>query len=208
MIIIFSPIKIQIQVHKQGKNDEVIIDFWFLYQLFHLRKMIPMIAIESIHEGTKFKTETKVSMVSELEPKKDRLTPEKVTHWNKQYHRFLKHVTDFYEVMKRFLSHVHIDKLYWQSQVGTGEAMETGLLTGVVWSIKGSILGIISKYIILTKDPILVVEPNFQQRVFRTNFECIISFRLGHVILTGIRIILKFLKGGGKRWLENIPFRA
>ncbi len=196
-LIILSEVKIKIDVIKRKKDDYIHLHFWFLYRLIHIQKKIPMIIAESPHEGIKQESKSK-AYIGTKDVKNDRLTPKKIVENIKQFRQIVKQVKDFYKIIKRFLTHVHIDTFLWKTKIGTGDAMQTGVLTGAIWGIKGSIIGIISHYMRLTEKPMLAVIPDYQHSSYETSFECILRFRIGYLIGTGIRILIKYVKGGWK----------
>lgn len=197
LLVAFSEVKIQIKINKKYKNDYVQINMWFLYNLIHLHKKIPLIKLESAKEGIGFTSETNIQSQN-VQSKKDRLTPKKLSYYQKQYKHVLNQIHDFYPVIKQFLKHIRMDQFSWQSVIGTGDAMNTGVLSGVLWGFKGLTVGIVSKYMKLTKKPALNVIPDFKQKRMQIQFECILRFRVGHVIVTGMRLLSKYLKGGLK----------
>ena len=49
----------------------------------------------------------------------------------------------FIEFFAHFLKKVNVTELEWHSTMGVGDAALTGMLTGALWTIKGSIIGMI-----------------------------------------------------------------
>lgn len=197
LLLVFSEVKVQIKINKNDKNDYVQMNMWFLYNLIHLHKKIPLIKFESVNEGIGFTSETNIESQN-VQAKKDRITPKKLSNYQKQYKNVLNQIHDFYPIIKKFFKHIRMDQLSWQSVIGTGDAMSTGVLSGVLWSFKGLIIGILSKYIRLTKKPGINVISDFKQKRVIIQFECILRFRVGHLIVTGMRLLLKYFKGGLK----------
>lgn len=89
---------------------------------------------------------------------------------------------------------IRIEKIVWNTKVGINDACLTGIVTGVLYTFKYSIIGALVnnkkvKYI-KTK-----VEPCFNSYVFQVDFNCIIRCKLVYIIIAGIKG-LKFVKGG------------
>ena len=207
LFIIISDVKLHFVFNKEFKNDYLSIDIYLFYQLIKIRKKIPLIVFESLNEGIKYQSETNATAMDK--EKKDRITGTKLKGWNRDYKEFLKKITDFYQVLKIFLQKVHIDKLEWKTVIGTDDAMVTGILAGFVWQIKGIALGIISNLLSLDTRPQLVVTPDFNNEINHTRIECILRFRVGNVILTGMHILFKLAQGGRKKWhKKNILSKA
>lgn len=195
-LLIISNVKVNILLNKERKNDFIQIKISLFFGLINLTKKIPLIKFESFEEGIKFKSETDGTGIHTN--KKDRITPEKAAKWEKDYRYMIKNIKNFYRTTEKLLKHVYIEQFKWESNFGTGDAMNTGILTGVIWGIKGISLGIISNFMILHTKPTISVTPIYDKQVFKSRLECIIKVRLGHVILTGIKLLFKLYQGGGK----------
>ncbi|WP_010678427.1 DUF2953 domain-containing protein [Bacillus timonensis] len=100
-------------------------------------------------------------------------------------------------ILKSFLKKISITKLEWHSHIGVGDAAHTGVITGIGWSIKGTIVGVISHYLSLKTDPDYSITPSFQRAVSETRLRCMIHFRIGYAMVAGIRMI--------KRWRGGLP---
>ncbi|OEF97248.1 hypothetical protein BHF71_03685 [Vulcanibacillus modesticaldus] len=208
ILLIFSEVKIHILYKKDQNNDFMEVNLWFLYRLIHIKKKISLIDADAKDRGIKYKSSTNVNSVPKPETKKERITVEKIIDWNKKFKHLLKRVHNLKKEVNAFLKHVKIDLFIWESKIGTGDAMETGIVTGVVWGLKGYILGLVSKYTVVKSLPFLDVKPIFTNKIYHSRFECILRFRIGYLIVTGIRLIFKFYKGGRKVWQENILSKA
>jgi hypothetical protein len=105
------------------------------------------------------------------------------------------------------LRKVTCEQLSWGTTVGTGDAAETGVLTGLIWTIKSILLGIVAGYIRWDQSPQLEVAPQFNQAILEIRFHSIIRFRLGHAILAITRLLAHMRKGRGRKW-QIIPFKV
>ncbi|HWO97315.1 MAG TPA: DUF2953 domain-containing protein [Bacillus sp. (in: firmicutes)] len=201
-IIFISKLRIQINLNHVQSNDFYQIKFSLWFGLIRYTYKIPVVKIDKDSPTVVVNEEMKAGNPSQEKGQQD--------HW-KDYSiqdairlledakDFLKHVVGFHKIMKRFLSHVSVERIRWNTVVGVGDAMYTGVAVGVVWSLKGSIMGIISQYMRLKDHPIMEVLPSFQYPVSETRFQCMISFRIGHAILTSLRILKHWKKFRHKR---------
>ncbi|MFL6557812.1 MAG: DUF2953 domain-containing protein, partial [Bacillus sp. (in: firmicutes)] len=119
--------------------------------------------------------------------------------------KILHHVIGLHLIVKSFFRKVSIKKLDWDTLIGAGDAAHTGMITGAIWALKGSIIGIISHYLRLREVPKVTVTPHFQAAVIQTRLTCIIQFRIGHAILAGLKLI-KFWKGGLPHFKKKTNF--
>ncbi|RFB17919.1 DUF2953 domain-containing protein [Bacillus sp. HNG] len=100
-------------------------------------------------------------------------------------------------VFKRFLKKISVSRFEWHSHIGVGDAAHTGIITGLGWSIKGTIVGVMSHYFNLKTHPEYSITPSFQVAVSETRLRCMIHFRIGYAMVAGIKAI--------KRWRGGLP---
>ena len=96
---------------------------------------------------------------------------------------------DINQIINTILQKVRVHHFSWVTAGGTGDAFTTGMVSGGIWSIKGILTGFIFEKMQLKCMPYIQVEPHFQHRFLRSNFDCMISIRLGQAILGLIKII-------------------
>lgn len=96
---------------------------------------------------------------------------------------------EFKKINLRFFSKTSMTTCEWMTKIGLQDASITGTLTGIIWAFKSVVLGNISQLICLKTIPTMEVYPLFNNEYFESEIHCIISFRIGHVILAGIQVI-------------------
>lgn len=86
---------------------------------------------------------------------------------------------------------VRIKDLHLTTELGLGDAAFTAVASGLVWSVKGMGLCILSYYFNIEKArPVLVVIPHFNNpNYLRIDYSCIFEFRLGHIIIVIYQLI-------------------
>jgi len=87
-------------------------------------------------------------------------------------------------------------KFYWKTELGLSDPALTGIASGIIWGIKGTLTGLINNYITLIKKPELAVYPDFYHQRLSTSFEGIFSTVSGNIILTVIKIVMYKIRGG------------
>lgn len=102
--------------------------------------------------------------------------------------QLLTKIPGLYRIVKQFLSHVTIHQFEWHTEIGTGDAANTGMISGLVWSLKGNMIALMSHYMRLITKPTIHVAPSFQSLMLTTRLECIFSFRVGYAIGAGLKI--------------------
>lgn len=95
-----------------------------------------------------------------------------VKYYAKLYRRFI----------CRLVKSLTCEHLYWKTIYGSEDSAITGLMTGVLWSVKGMLITILRRRFFFTASPQIVVEPIFGQSCLDVNFQCIFSLRVGKII--------------------------
>jgi len=200
LVVIISKLKVYIDYYHGQDNDHLEIRFKALFGLVRYKMTIPIIKVDEnsptivvkdkIEKGKKDKN---------VKQGKRQVAGEDLLKSFNDTKQIVNHVLGLHKIVKKFLRKVQVKELEWHSVVGVGDAAITGVLTGSIWAVKGSLLGIVSRYMVIKKMPIVTITPNFQFAVSQTAIKCMIQFRIGHAMLAGIKL-LKFWKGGKPRF--------
>lgn len=197
-IIIITRLTIFID-YRHSQDDDIFklkCTFWF--GLIRLTFNIPLVKIDKEAEmpAIVVESETKIGhSENQMNNQKQRITPEDIINRMKDIKELFRHIVKLHEIVKKFLSKVSILQFEWHSKIGTDDASHTGLLVGMGWMVKGSILGLISNHLRLRCTPSFSIHPFFQQFASETHLKCMIRFRVGNAMLVVIRL-LKNWKGG------------
>lgn len=194
ILIIFSKITIYLNYyhHKDDDNLKIEVKLWF--GLIRIKKTIPMIKVDNNSPSIIVKGKQKSGEEDKGEEVAQITSHKLITHL-KNLREILEHVFQLNIIIKKFLKKVSVEKFEWQSTIGLGDAVYTGVAAGTLWSIKGGIIGVISHYLRMKEMPKLAVQPNFQQMITSTNLLCMFQFRIGYAMLAGIKLV-KWWKGG------------
>ena len=198
VLLMLTPVRLEVNYRREQQEDraEVIVSFWFRW--LRLRRIISDLNWQGWPEGVEVGTRGQRS----IQISKDRLEQLKANT-----DRLVDLVPDFYRQLRRFLRHVHCTRFRWQTEIGTGDAMETGVLSGLLWAIKTNLYQLLSRWIDCEAPPAFAVRPNFTQSVLLISLESIIRFRIGHAIFAIIQVFRHYWKRRKTTW-QNTPFRA
>lgn len=116
---------------------------------------------------------------------------------------WMKNMNELYKVVKKSLKKVRITQLVWKSAIGTGDAATTGIISGVGWSFKGTVIGMLSYYFSLKVQPQLEIRPIFNRKISNTYVKCIFQVRAGQAILAGLKIFKLWKKMKSLRQLTE-----
>lgn len=85
------------------------------------------------------------------------------------------------------LARTKLHRFKWSTGLGLPEAGQTGVVVGLLWIIKSNTTSFLYRSLERQAPrPELEVVPVFSGQHLRINFDCIFSFRCGHIIYTGL----------------------
>lgn len=193
LLIIISKITILLSYHHIKDDDQLTIKFRIWFGLIRYTISVPVIKIDDDSPEIVYKKESGAEGKQKVETKD--VTADNFVTSLKDSKELLQHVVSFNKIVRHFLRKVSIKKLKWHSVIGVGDAAHTASITGVLWSVKGSLIALLSHYFRLKEMPALAITPNFQRLDIQTHLECMIQFRIGNAMLAGIKLV-KYWKGG------------
>ena len=192
----FTKLKVSIHYFHFQDDDSLKIECKAWLGLIRYKLNVPLIKVDDNSPTIVMKGSAQ-SGTSEETKKKNTIqySAEDLLNNMRDLKAILKHVVSFHRILRHFLKKINITQVEWHSTMGVGDAAATGMLTGALWTIKGSVIGILSHYFRLLDNPNMSVQPQFQMAISQTSFKCMLHFRIGHAIIAGIKL-LKFWKGG------------
>ncbi|WP_429160161.1 DUF2953 domain-containing protein [Desulfitispora alkaliphila] len=188
MVTLLSLVEIRVYIMHSMKEKKVVITIFLLWKLIRLKitskflnRVRTMLVSYSRRIAQRTDGEDVVERLRSAVKKAQELPELKILH----------------ELGKPF----HLKHLLWQSRVGTGDAAETAIATGALLAGKWNLYGILIKFIKKPKEPVkLDVVPNYNSRDLSLYLDCIFAFRIGHIIITGIKVLMMLIvsriKGG------------
>lgn len=101
----------------------------------------------------------------------------------------------FKSVKQKFYRGIHCTFLDWQVNIGSEDPAYTAVLTGSFWSMLGFFLARLYRQVTIdTKQPHILVIPNFKKPGFSCDFHCIFNLRIGHLMVVGLDLIRLFIR--------------
>lgn len=201
VLVILTRIKVKIHYQREYDNDKLVVKLTAWFGLIHYTINIPAITLDTDSLSVKVKESQGTSDQTKMKQNKE-FTPEDLIANFKSMRMLLKQVIGFHKIVRRFLKRVQVKQFEWHSLLGLGDAAHTGVLIGSCWTIKGSIIGLLTMSLHFQKMPSYTITPDFQNERFETDFFCILYFRVGQAIMTGIKL-LRYWKGSKMKLLSG-----
>jgi hypothetical protein len=211
VVIWFTSVRIEFLYKRENKDDRGEVKIYALGGLLRFRVKLPEVKWAGIDEGVRVEGTVKgQTTAAKMAKEKGKVKINKRTFRRTRflYHEFLERFDHFHHTIRWFLSKVTFEKLVWVTKIGTGDAAESGVLTGIAWGIKTTLVGIFGHYTRWQEPPQLAIDPEFNRPVLETYFHSIIRFRVGHAILGAKRLLLHMRIGRERTSWQNTQFKA
>ncbi|WP_018131944.1 DUF2953 domain-containing protein [Effusibacillus pohliae] len=197
------PVQVHIRYVRDGERDHLWIQLRALFGLIKYTIEMPVFKLV-MSKDKPLRITAQVATGVADQPKKKR---PRITLLVKRIARLLELQRELTEHLHNFLGHVRkstktfrITEIKWQTELGTGDAALTGTAAGLVWSVKGAVLGLLAHFFSLRVQPVMAVQPRFHELMLRTSLDCIIRFWLGQAIVAAIQLGMYMLREGKKSW--------
>ncbi|QUH20730.1 DUF2953 domain-containing protein [Alkaliphilus sp. B6464] len=197
-IILYSNLKIAINFTRYHEDDVITMDFTALYGIFKYTTKIPFIDLVKGHNeipALEVKTEVELGKNERhIGDNKSIVNIHEIENIIKKYKRlYIRYKTLITHIREKLI----ISNISWVTEFGTGDAAETAIITGVIWTIKPGLISLVcNRYNSL--DIFVNVVPNYNIKTFETSIDCIFRIKLGHIINAGLKTLLVKIKDGVK----------
>lgn len=202
VLILLSDLEVKVAVKRADEKDRWVLKFRWLYGLVRYEWLVPKMNFRG-REGLILRSKTVNEQVGETtQENKMKIDEAFVKKEYRKLKELIKNTFGISRWLKETLSHVRCVNLHWHTQIGAGDAMETATLTGLAWTLKGSLIGYLSNQIKLRTQPRLYILPLYNQTKWRTELNCIFKIRTGYAMIAGLLLLVRILriKGGIKTW--------
>ncbi|WP_308639095.1 DUF2953 domain-containing protein [Paenibacillus silvisoli] len=212
LIALLSPVVIRGHVKRIGSDDDAELRVRALLGLIHYHWQLPVVRFKGMSVELKKEMTAENAGGGESDVRMKNVDAHSIMHSIDMTHMLLKHTDDLLGWVRNTLNHVHLTELRWKTAVGTGDAMWTAMLTGMVWSVKTTALGVASQLIRLNAEPNLTVEPVYQKAYFATEGQFTAKVTFGYAIFAVIRLYVRMKRAhgipGGLLGLQRILLRG
>ncbi|MGY4689217.1 DUF2953 domain-containing protein [Salibacterium sp. K-3] len=186
-LTVVTPVTVRLHFQYAQKKQDILmrVSFW---HIFYKKIDLPVLSLEE-ETGSIVAKEKTGTNLGEAREKERKETPQELQSQWQALSVWLRHLDDMRPLFFSFLNKWKIKRFSWKTRFGTGDAAWTGLLSGLSWSVKQTAAGLLSAVMQMTCRPEVDVSPDFQNRQFETELTCMVTVRLGHAIITGIRVM-------------------
>ncbi len=191
LFIILFVIKINaaVEYERNEKEEWIRIAFYTKKNLLRYEYKVPLLK----KEGDKIKFKLVKGQSREMQggtAESERLMPIDIIKKYISFRVYLKDHGDLIEEIRNYLNKkdIHVE-LNIELTQGTGDAAQTGLICGLLWSVAGILVTWLSRYLKAFKKGIKI-SPCFDKSIFKVEASCIFHVRLVHIIVVLKKIYL------------------
>lgn len=110
----------------------------------------------------------------------------------------------FSEATHYLMATTVVQRLTIAIELGTGDAALTGLAIGALWSLFGAACSLGARTLRFAPgQPQLLVTPRFDRTALRLRLNCILTLRVGHIIVAGSKLLQVRAKGVSAWWVST-----
>lgn len=187
IILLVVPVRVELLYHRQGADDLIKLRVTLLGRI-HLKLEVPEMEQRFSLLRPIFRVVWR-SRLGNLSGAGEATVNPMETFLGKGF-AVLKKVVNSWPRFRRALGYMLgrtvVRHFSWQTRLGTGDAAETGFLTGVCWAVLSAMLTWLINHVkAFTETPKVSVVPLFKTAAFGLDVHCIFEFRVGHIIIAG-----------------------
>lgn len=204
VVLLITPVKITVYYGRAGENDHFVLEWSVWFQLIKRKYEIPILSMKQTEAGPQMVA--KVESIQKKNKTKEMisdLTRRQMKKWYHDYRDVLEKVHDLQPLFKQFFKRIRCTKLEWHTVMGTGQASETGAITGIIWGAKSLVVGVLSHSLSFQTIPRMSVQPIWDKAVIHTQLRCVLHFTMGHALYAGLRMFIRMRKRRVRKWEAN-----
>lgn len=199
-IIFILPIKLGVKLDKDMNNEDFYVTVCIMPGIFslqlemtlfkiHFKELIPHIIFNVETEGTSGQPIHKGKIYID----KPWLNLKKLIEISPFYRTkiLLALVRRLLLINSAFFKQIVCQKLEWKTTFGFGDPALTAISTGSIWAAKSLLYVNLKRNVQVNfQKPLYEVHPCFTGKEFHVSFDCIFTFRFGHIITAGYKTLI------------------
>lgn len=205
LLAMLSRIRIRVRYSRSGRLDQLIIVVQALYGLFHYRMVLPSIVIRGL--SLVYREKKSGGLTGKGKSNKKRVIGLRtIRRYWAAYRTLLSSTAQFKLWARQSLKKVECTRWRLDFTVGTGDAAQTAVLTGLLWAVAGCASGIAGQTVKLATKPQSRIEPNYAGIEFTVVWEADFQIRVYTVCNSILKLGRRTIRFGKalhawRRWM-------
>lgn len=179
-----SKIRLTINFTRVGHNDRIDIKLKLFNGLY--KKVISIPYIKEEEGSVQFQQQAQTASKKTNEQKS--ITIEDIETVKQKYNQFLKKYKHAKKHINELLKKMSLEKWSTEVHFGTGAADSTALLSSLIWMAHSWCRLLLERKIVVACKPNHRVVPLYGITAFKMTASCIVSIRLGNLMIIGVRL--------------------
>lgn len=184
-------IYVYVRYRRHEQDDHFFLRVYALRGLFSYDVKVPVAEVDWQDEMVWFESELKETQGNKrIQTVFERHVVKKVVDFICYHPRRFRHILQSMEktvrqarvVIRELQAKVRCDQFICQIHFGLEDAALTGIIAGVLWSVRGLALAALRSRMSFGTCPVCLITPVFGQDILRVELECILRIRLGNLI--------------------------
>lgn len=200
ILLLNLKVNASVEYKRDAKEEWLIFAFYTVNNVLRYEYEVPL--LKKHGDKIKFKlVKGQIRKMREGTSEGGRLMPVDIIKKYLAARVYIKDHADIIKDVRRYLNKKNIQvSLNINLRHGTGDASQTGLLCGLLWSAAGILVAWISRHLKILKNEVKIT-PCFDKTIFEVEAGCIFHVRLVHIIvvLKKIYLIKYFAKVKAKK---------
>lgn len=188
-LIIISSVNIDLKAFKNNKDNKLIIKIKLLYGLVKLKKELGSFKITKKSkkiDGVNDE-DIEVKMKSDSWTKHDGYTD--FVNIRKRVEEGIRISKKYKSVITYSIEKINFNTIFWKTEFGFEDAAVTGIATGIANIFMSNLFVIFNNVKNKPKNIHFKIIPDFKKQVLDTYIHCIFTFKIGYIIIAGLKYL-------------------
>ncbi|HWI55239.1 MAG TPA: DUF2953 domain-containing protein [Desulfobacteria bacterium] len=196
----FLRVRFDVGYRRDGEDDHLKVEMTLLRRLISYKTEIPVVELDKFFLDPVLKVEADIEgVVSDPIADKGMIIKVPIIKIIRKLPMFIKsgmhYLKRYQEVLYGLLKSIRCYQLKWITQIGLEDPADTGMIIGLIWSVKGFMYRVFQSNVgSMEQKPEFCVIPNFGSSCLKLDFHCIFDMRIGHIIIAGLKFVKLRLK--------------
>lgn len=207
-IISVLPLKLRVNYGREGEKDLLLLEA-VVWPGMKYSYRIVMIDFKGSLEGAMLRFRPGVKKDGGDYPLNEKkVTPAEILNFLKQLSFWADVFKTLKPSFKYIVSRTSLNEFKWKTVYGFNDPYNTGMASGLIWSVKGMIISAICTHVKSITPPVLSVVPCFGRAGLKVSFNCIFITKTGHIIFTGLQALARLVLSGNAFRIIKMAKRA
>jgi hypothetical protein len=193
VLICFTKLNIVVEYNRQGINDHFVLSFYIWNKRIKYKYEIPK--LDAGKKGILFrKIKKRGKKEKDVSDKKNKTAYGDIIDKFENFRNIQSKYSNVIRRINRYLKcRLQIKKLDINMSIGLDNASRTAILIGLCWTAMGLLISYLHNKLNL-KEKSISIKPDYVGKKFKVDLFCILSVRIGHIIVVGLILLIDIVK--------------